>query len=328
MALHQDEAEVSPISRPDSELEKHRGRGEEQEEIEEETASTKEGRLARDARLGLSVPLRNSRSRSSARSVKSYKSHTDGYSHFNEANDEEKQQRADDDANGAQQNPEKEFEVSFDGDADPYNPKNRPYLRKWLIVVIVSSSSLCVTAASALVGSPGFVRMEGDILIREKYTSTYKQLETDFHVSREVATLGLTTFVCGLGLGPMFLRYVHEKNLPEVPMEDRLPCLICYSPLSEFYGRRKIYLCAFGMYFIWLIPCAVAPNIATMLIVRFFDGLAGSAFLSVAGGTVGDMFNRDQLSAPMMVYTASPVSLTTPNTSLSCWLSMNEVRRT
>lgn len=43
-----------------------------------------------------------------------------------------------------------------------------------------------------------------------------------------------------------------------------------------------------------------------MLIVRFFDGLAGSAFLSVAGGTVGDMFPKDQLSAPMMIYTASP----------------------
>ena len=59
-----------------------------------------------------------------------------------------------------------------------------------------------------------------------------------------------------------------------------------------------------------------------MLIARFFDGLAGSAFLSVAGGTVGDMFDRhvshhlyktetvlklvQELSAPMMVYTAAP----------------------
>lgn len=78
------------------------------------------------------------------------------------------------------------------------------------------------------------------------------------------------------------------------------------SPLSEFYGRRIIYLCAFGMYFIWLIPCALANNITCMLIVRFLDGLAGSAFLSVAGGTVGDMFHKHQLSAPMMLYTASP----------------------
>jgi MFS family permease len=51
---------------------------------------------------------------------------------------------------------------------------------------------------------------------------------------------------------------------------------------------------------------AVAKNIATMLVSRFFDGLAGSAFLSVAGGSVGDMFPRDRLQAPMMIYTASP----------------------
>lgn len=60
-----------------------------------------------------------------------------------------------------------------------------------------------------------------------------------------------------------------------------------------------------------------------MLIARFLDGIAGSAFLSVAGGTVGDMFakhvswlrgaigesmltSEQELSAPMMIYTASP----------------------
>jgi MFS family permease len=58
---------------------------------------------------------------------------------------------------------------------------------------------------------------------------------------------------------------------------------------------------------IWMIPCAVAPNIQTMLVARFLDGLAGSAFLSVAGGTVGDLFARRELGGPMMVYTASPL---------------------
>lgn len=59
-----------------------------------------------------------------------------------------------------------------------------------------------------------------------------------------------------------------------------------------------------------------------MLVARFFDGLAGSAFLSVAGGTVGDMFAKHvrnhtaktgaelmhlkELSAPMMIYSAAP----------------------
>ncbi|KXT04370.1 hypothetical protein AC578_3613 [Pseudocercospora eumusae] len=201
--------------------------------------------------------LQSSRSRSSARSQRSYHLQ-DGYTIDQpdpdspvEQNDHSKDLDA--------------YEVSFSGEDDPYNPRSLPTSRKWLVVFIISASSLCVTCASAM------------------YTSTYRQLEREFHVSREVATLGLTTFVCGLGLGPMFL-----------------------SPLSEFYGRRIVYICAFGMYLVWLVPCAVANNITCMLFVRFFDGLAGSAFLSVAGGTVGDMFRKDQLSAPMMVYTASP----------------------
>nr|POE49016.1 efflux pump atb [Quercus suber] len=195
-------------------------------------------------------------------SVRSHRSYTDGYTHFDDKDEEVQRGQIE---NNDLSSEGREFEVRFDGDSDPMSPKNKTTLRKWCIVLIGSSCALCVTCASAL------------------YTSTYRQLEQDFHVSREVATLGLTTFVTGLGLGPMVL-----------------------SPLSEFYGRRIIYLCAFGMFFIWLIPCAVANNIATMLVVRFFDGLAGSAFLSVAGGTVGDMFPREKLSAPMMVYTASP----------------------
>lgn len=74
----------------------------------------------------------------------------------------------------------------------------------------------------------------------------------------------------------------------------------------KFYGRRKIYIVSFFLFLIWLIPCAVAKNIQTMLVCRFFNGLAGSAFLSVAGGTVGDLFDRHELGFPMMLYTASP----------------------
>jgi len=43
-----------------------------------------------------------------------------------------------------------------------------------------------------------------------------------------------------------------------------------------------------------------------MLVARFLTGVAGSAFLSVAGGTVGDMFEKEDLSFPMMIFTASP----------------------
>ncbi|KAI9793286.1 MAG: hypothetical protein M1833_000785 [Piccolia ochrophora] len=138
-------------------------------------------------------------------------------------------------------------------------------LRKWIIVIVISSGSTNVAFTSSV------------------YTSTYQQLEQEFHCSRIVATLGLSLFVMGLGLGPMVL-----------------------APLSEFYGRRPIYIVSYTVFLIWIIPSAVAKNIQTMLVARFLDGLAGSAFLSVAGGTVGDLFPKSQLQAPMLIYTASP----------------------
>ncbi|KAI9666081.1 MAG: hypothetical protein M1821_004016 [Bathelium mastoideum] len=165
-------------------------------------------------------------------------------------------------------NRDKRFEVKFEGDDDPLNPKSKSKIQKWIITLIVSSCSFCVTCASTL------------------YTSTYDQLEYRFGTTREIATLGLTTFVLGLAVGPMLL-----------------------SPLSEFYGRRPVYIGSFLLFLIWLVPCAVAPNMQTEIIGRFFDGLVGRrviAFLSVAGGTVGDLFAKHELSAPMMIYTASP----------------------
>ncbi|KAF6813831.1 major facilitator superfamily transporter [Colletotrichum sojae] len=176
-------------------------------------------------------------------------------------------QNADDDANPPRE-PEKDdpFEIGFDGgDSDPLCPRSMGKLRKWVIVSIVSCASFCVTAASSI------------------YTSTYAQMDAEFGNSRIVSTIGLSVFVLGISLGPMFL-----------------------SPLSEFYGRRPIYLVSWSMYVIWIIPSAVAKNIATMLVARFFDGLSGSAFLAVSGGTVSDLFARHELQAPMLMYSLAP----------------------
>lgn len=115
------------------------------------------------------------------------------------------------------------------------------------------------------------------------YTATFEQVMMEFGCSEIVATLGLSLFVVGLALSPMIL-----------------------APLSEFYGRKPVYVASLLCFVIWIIPCAVAPNIQTLLVARFFNGFAGAAFLSVAGGTVGDLFSRDQLSLPMIIYTSSP----------------------
>ncbi|OHX01268.1 major facilitator superfamily transporter [Colletotrichum incanum] len=146
------------------------------------------------------------------------------------------------------------YEVGFDGgDSDPMSPRSMSKFKKWLVVSIVSCASFCV------------------------------QMDAEFGNSRIVATIGLSTFVLGISLGPMFL-----------------------SPLSEFYGRRPIYIVSWTMYVIWIIPSAVAKNIATMIIARFLDGLSGSAFLAVSGGTVSDLFARHELQAPMLMYSLAP----------------------
>ncbi|KAI0484023.1 putative bicyclomycin resistance protein [Xylariaceae sp. FL0804] len=172
-----------------------------------------------------------------------------------------------------EQNPEKDdpFEVAWEGDDDPHCPRSISLGRKWLLVVIVGMGSFCVTCASSI------------------YTATYGQMNPEFHISDEVGTVGLSTFVLGIALGPLLM-----------------------GPLSEFYGRRPIYLVSWGLFVIWLIPSAVAQNAATIRKhadapqTRFFAGFAGSAFLSVAGGTVSDVFRRDQIQAPMSIIALSP----------------------
>ena len=84
------------------------------------------------------------------------------------------------------------FEVKFSGDEDPRSPKSLSTLRKWVIVLIISSTSLCVACTSSL------------------YTGTYEQVMDEFGSDRTVTTLGLSMFVVGLGLSPMILAPLSE----------------------------------------------------------------------------------------------------------------------
>ena len=70
--------------------------------------------------------------------------------------------------------------------------------------------------------------------------------------------------------------------------------------------RRQIYVISLLLFIISMVPCAIAKNIETEVTFRFINGLVGSAFLTVAGGTVGDMFDKMSLQAPMVVFTSAP----------------------
>jgi MFS family permease len=57
---------------------------------------------------------------------------------------------------------------------------------------------------------------------------------------------------------------------------------------------------------VWQIPTALAQNIETIIITRFLAGFSGAAFLSVSGGSITDMWIKEQVSWPMVIYTLGP----------------------
>jgi hypothetical protein len=66
----------------------------------------------------------------------------DGFSCYTDDDSDEKLQE--DDLEAGQAISEKHFEVRWEGENDPMNPKNFRILRKWASVIIISTCSLCV----------------------------------------------------------------------------------------------------------------------------------------------------------------------------------------
>ncbi|KAI4816168.1 MFS general substrate transporter [Aureobasidium sp. EXF-8845] len=79
--------------------------------------------------------------------------------------------------------------------------------------------------------------------------------------------LGTSLFVLGFAFGP-----------------------IVWSPFSELFGRKIPLFIGFFAFAIFQIPVAVAQNVYTIFICRFFGGFAASAPLGIIGGLLADMF--------------------------------------
>ncbi|KAF9650493.1 MFS general substrate transporter [Thelephora ganbajun] len=105
----------------------------------------------------------------------------------------------------------------------------------------------------------------------------------EFGISRTVSILPISLFLMGLGTGPLLV-----------------------GPLSEVHGRSPVYLGSFTGFFIFSWPVAFAPNVAVLIVFRFITGLCGAAFLSVTGGTIGDLYASSEIGNPMAVYSIAP----------------------
>jgi MFS family permease len=99
------------------------------------------------------------------------------------------------------------------------------------------------------------------------YTSGVEGMQESFNVSSKIVVLlGLTTNLFGLAIGSVVL-----------------------SSLSEIYGRRPVYLISVFLFGLLILPVALAKNIETVLISRFFGGFFGGVMIASAPGSVTDV---------------------------------------
>ncbi|KAL0638206.1 hypothetical protein Q9L58_002822 [Maublancomyces gigas] len=106
-----------------------------------------------------------------------------------------------------------------------------------------------------------------------------------FDVTIVVATLGLSFYVLGFSMGPLV-----------------------FAPMSEVYGRKIVNIPTWALFVIFQIGCALAKNIQTLVICRFLVGTFGSPALTVAAGTMTDIWKPNELGPPMGLFTMAAFS--------------------
>ena len=104
-----------------------------------------------------------------------------------------------------------------------------------------------------------------------------------YHVGLEVAILTCSLMVIGFALGPLI-----------------------WSPVSDLYGRRVAYFFSMGLYVIFNIPCALAPNIGGLIVCRFLCGVFAAAPLCLVGGSIADMFPASTRGKAIAVFAWAP----------------------
>lgn len=149
---------------------------------------------------------------------------------------------------------------------DDKNPQNLSNGVKWVYTFLLGIICFVVALGSAIV--------TGDLERPRDY----------FGVSEEVIILAsVTMFVLGFGFGP---------------------CV--FAPLSEEIGRRPVYVSTLFVAIIFIIPCALAKNIGTLIVCRLIDGLAFSAPMTLIGGSLADIWHGKNRGQAMAIFSAAP----------------------
>ncbi|KAI9672465.1 MAG: hypothetical protein M1817_003231 [Caeruleum heppii] len=154
---------------------------------------------------------------------------------------------------GEKIDPEKgrDYQLIEFAENDPENPRNWSTRKKFFVTF-----EICLLTTSVYIGSA-------------IYTAGLEDIMHEFGVSQVAALLGLTLFVAGYAIGPMFL-----------------------SPLSEmpFFGRTPIYIGTLFLFVVLQLAVIYAQNFGMLLAFRFITGFIGSPVLATGGATIADMY--------------------------------------
>ncbi|RSL63394.1 hypothetical protein CEP54_005214 [Fusarium duplospermum] len=148
---------------------------------------------------------------------------------------------------------------------DPRNAMNFSQTKKWAITILQAIATLAVAFVSTA------------------YSGGLTDILMDFGVSTEVVILGISMFVLGFAIGPLF-----------------------WAPLSELYGRQIPFFISYMALTAFNAGAAGAPTMAALIVLRFFAGSFGSSPLTNAGGVIADMFDAQQRGLASALFAMAP----------------------
>lgn len=114
-------------------------------------------------------------------------------------------------------------------------------------------------------------------------TPSTPEIAQQFSISRTVSILSLSLFVFGLGIGPMIA-----------------------APISETLGRNMVYKISGLVYMLFILGAGFSETLASLLVCRFFAGVAGGPVLAVGAGTNADVFPLHLRAVSSSFYIMAP----------------------
>ncbi|KAL7952489.1 major facilitator superfamily domain-containing protein [Trichoderma compactum] len=118
--------------------------------------------------------------------------------------------------------------------------------------------------------------------VSSTYSGCRREIISDLNASEEVFPLGLSLYVLGFALGPLF-----------------------WAPLGELYGRQIIFFITYGA-LSSNAGSAGAQHIYSLVILRFFAGAFAASALTNPGGVIADMFDATHRGLAMALFAAGP----------------------